>query len=547
MERITRQIAFGAGCALAIAGFAAAQGRGGGAWTTEGSDAQRTSSVATDPKISVSAMETPGFKFLWKVQARNQARQGASLSQALTLDRYIGYRGFRSYAFFGGTSDNAVTLDTDLGRIEWSRHFDAPAGPAGTAACPGGMTAGVSRPTTLNEAAAAGGGFGGGRGRGGGAQSAVGEPGAGAVQVEAALANAGGRGGRGRAGGRGASGRGGGAARGGARPGPFPGNSLFAVTGDGMLHTVLISNGEDSGPPIRFLPATANATGLIFTENDVFAATRNNCGGVPNGVWAMNLTDKTVRTWKSNGGSVVGTAFTPEGTIFASTGDGEYSATSYSDSVVALDPQDLHMTDHFSPGKSEFTSGPVIFNQGGRDLVAVANKDGKIYLLDAKSLGGADHKTPLAVSSAAGNVITGDLSTFEAGGTRWILAPIAGGLNSATHFASMNGNVTNGTVAAFKVVDQSGKPALEPAWVSRDLTNPLTALIINGVVFATSGGNAQHPAVLYALDGSSGKEFWNSGTTMTSYSRAPISGGGSQLYLSTADSTIYTFGFELVK
>ncbi|HVV46649.1 MAG TPA: hypothetical protein VHC72_15655 [Bryobacteraceae bacterium] len=535
MERLTRQIAFGAGCLLAIAGIAAAQGRGGGGWTTEGNDAQRTSSVPGDPNISVANMQKPGFRFLWKVKANNEARQGVSLSQALILDRYIGYRGFRSYAFFGGTSNNAVTLDTDLGRIEWSRHFDAPAGPAGTAACPGGMTAGVSRPTTLAEAVAAAA-AGGGRGRGSGAQAAVGQPGEGAVQVAAALAAASGRGGRG--GGRG---------RGGARPGPFPGNTLFAVTGDGMLRMVLISNGEDSAPPVRFLPANANATGLIFTEDDVFAATRNNCGGAPNGVWAMNLTDKTVRTWKTNGGSVVGTAFTPQGTIIASTADGEYGATSYSDSVVALDPKDLHMTDHFSPGKSEFTSAPVIFNHGGRDLVAVANKDGKIYLLDAKSLGGADHKTPLAASTPVGNVITGNLSTFEASGTRWILAPVAGGVNSATHFAAMNGSVTNGAVAAFKVVDQSGKPALEPAWVSRDLTNPLTSLIINGVVFATSGGNAQHPAVLYALDGSSGKELWNSGNTITSYSRTPVSGEASQMYLSTADSTIYTFGFELVK
>jgi hypothetical protein len=532
MEKLTRQIAFAAGCVFAIAGIAAAQGRGGGGWTTEGNDAQRTSSVATDPKISVPAMQKPGFKFLWKVKANNEARQGASLSQAMILDRYIGYRGFRSYAFFGGTGNNAVTLDTDLGRVEWSRHFDAPAGPAGTAACPGGMTAGVSRPTSLAEATAAGG-FGGGR-RGGAAESAVGQPGEGAVQVAAALANANSRG-RGRGRGRGQ------------RPGPFPGNSLFAVTGDGMLRMVLISNGQDSAPPVRFLPANANATGLIFTEDDAFVATRNNCGGAANGVWAINLTDKTVRTWKTNGGSVIGTAFTPDGTVYASTGDGEYSATSFSDSVVALDPKDLHMTDHFSPGKSEFTSAPIIFNQGGRDLVAVANKDGKIYLLDAKSLGGADHKTPLAVSTAVGNVITGDLSTFEAGGSRWILAPVAGGVNSATHFAAMNGSVTNGAVAAFKVVDQSGKPSLQPAWLSRDLTNPLTSLIVNGVVFATSGGNAQHPAVLYALDGSSGKELWNSGNTITSYSRTPVSGEASQMYLSTADSTIYTFGFELVK
>ena len=62
----------------------------------------------------------------------------------------------------------------------------------------------------------------------------------------------------------------------------------------------------------------------------------------------MSLSDKTVRTWKTNGGSVLGTAFNPDGTILASTGDGELSATSFSDSVVALDPKDLHLKDQFS-------------------------------------------------------------------------------------------------------------------------------------------------------------------------------------------------------
>ena len=119
------------------------------------------------------------------------------------------------------------------------------------------MTSGISRPTGIAEAPAAAGG-GGGR-RGGAAESAVGKPGDGAVQVAAALANAA----SGRAGGRGG--------RGGARPGPFPGNTLFAVTGDGMLRMVLISNGEDSAPAVRFLPANANATGLIFTPKTTFS------------------------------------------------------------------------------------------------------------------------------------------------------------------------------------------------------------------------------------------------------------------------------------
>jgi len=65
--------------------------------------------------------------------------------------RYIGYRGFRSFAFFGGASNNSVAIDSDLGRIEWAHHFDGALPATGTAACPGGTIAGVSRPTPLTD------------------------------------------------------------------------------------------------------------------------------------------------------------------------------------------------------------------------------------------------------------------------------------------------------------------------------------------------------------------------------------------------------------
>jgi hypothetical protein len=539
-------------CLPALAQLAFAQG----AWNTTGGDAQRTSWVRTDPSISVAGMQKPGFQLLWKVKVSNEARAGSSLSQAVELPRYIGYRGFRAYAFFAGSSDNVIALDSDLGRVEWTRHIDAPLPPA-TAACPGGMTAGVSRPTALDVN---GGGAGRGGGRAGaagrGAMSAVGEAGQGAVQI-AAQAAGGGRGGRagaagasgGRGGQGGAAGASGGRGGGNARGAPaFGTNDLFVLASDGMLRPVYVSTGGDAQAAIPFLPANANASGLIFTESDAFASTSGNCGGVPNGVWSLDLTspDKTVHVWKSNGGSVVGTAFSPDGTVYASSGDGDYSPASFSDSVVALEGKSLTMKDFFTPAKSDFTTAPVVFAWQGKELVAVANKDGRLYLLDAASLGGADHRTPLARSSDFGSVSTGALATWEEGGTRWILAPVSGGIRAATKFAGMNGSVTNGGVAAFKVVDQGGQPTLQPAWVSRDLTVPQTPAIVNGVVFAVSGGDAQHPAVLYALDGATGKDLWNSGTTMTSFARSGISGGAGQLYLGTNDSTVYAFGVPLV-
>jgi hypothetical protein len=50
---------------------------------------------------------------------------------------------------------------------------------------------------------------------------------------------------------------------------------------------------------------------------------------------------------------------------------------------------------------------------------------------------------------------------------------------------------------------------------------------------------------LYALDSASGRELWNSGNTITSFARGGLSGGGSQVYLGTYDSTLYTFGFPI--
>jgi outer membrane protein assembly factor BamB len=53
-------------------------------------------------------------------------------------------------------------------------------------------------------------------------------------------------------------------------------------------------------------------------------------------------------------------------------------------------------------------------------------------------------------------------------------------------------------------------------------------------------------AVIYALDGVSGKELWNSGATITSFARGgALSGGVGQIYFTTYDGTIYAFGFQM--
>ena len=96
-----------------------AQGRGGGEWTTSGSDAQRSGSIRTDPRISVETMQKPGafgpFKFLWKMKLEHEPNAPAALTQPILLDRLIGFRGFKSIAFVATASETVHAVDIDFG------------------------------------------------------------------------------------------------------------------------------------------------------------------------------------------------------------------------------------------------------------------------------------------------------------------------------------------------------------------------------------------------------------------------------------------------
>jgi len=305
--------------------------------------------------------------------------------------------------------------------------------------------------------------------------------------------------------------------------------------------------------PLQVVPPNANTAGLILVDGVLYASTTNNCGGVPNGVWATDLgsPSRAVTSWKTNGPNIAGSAGPTvgnDGTVFVATSDAAGSGSDYENAVVALEPKTLKVKDYFTQDKADFSASPLVFQYQGKDLIAAAGKDGRIYLLSATSLGGSDHHKALSVTSSTSNAdfAPAALATLlDADGTRWILAP------------------TSTAISAFKVVDRNGIPTLELGWTSRDMMSPLTPIVVNDVVFALSSGEfraggtsltaqqrAQRskPAVLYALDASTGKELWNSGATITSFAHSGgVSGGFGQVYVGTYDSTFYTFGFPIEK
>src|SRR4029434_8851143 len=114
-------------CFLATA-LAIAQ-RGGQEWLTSNADAQRSSWIRTDAKISIESIRKPGFQFLWKMKLDNESKQLNSLTQPVLVGNIIGYRGFKSLAFVGGSSDTLYAIDDDLARVYWKTRFNYPATP----------------------------------------------------------------------------------------------------------------------------------------------------------------------------------------------------------------------------------------------------------------------------------------------------------------------------------------------------------------------------------------------------------------------------------
>jgi hypothetical protein len=587
---VHRHARFGAlAAAIAAVVIVGGQGRGNPTeWPTSYADAQRTSWIRNDVSISIETMSQPGFELQWKTTLESPVRHGVSLGPGVITS---GVNIFTPLSTIAAPSNQVFAVDNDTGNLFWTRRFEG-ALAAGTAECPGGISGSLTRMVSLTTPAPEPG-RGGGRGRGA-YSSAVGEPGAGVP-----IPNRGG-------GGRGtpapattpaaaatppsaalpASTTSSAIPPGQWRTSPFPTNAaaqgswtglfrpsgvVYAVSADGMFRTLGVVSGKDLQRPAPFLPAGARFSDLIAVGDLLYTSTSHGCGGAADGVWAINIPGdiKSVVSWKTNGGRPLGSvAFTTSGTLIVAVGPGTVTAGGYANGVVALDPKTLAVKDWYTQPGVEIVAPPVVFREADKDIVAVTTKDGRILLLDADSLGGASHATPLFASAS----LTGGAATFAAQspamwqertvpsgaavapaassaaqpleGARWLLIPVAGAL-PASLGAAGNGAVSSGALLGVKLVHQDGKFSVQPAWVSQNIAAPLTPIVVNGVAFAASGpSNA--PAGLYALHGATGKTLWQSDKTIT----GPLSGrsfwvGSGHVFVGTRDGTVYAFGFAM--
>ena len=481
--------------ALNFANFAHAQfGRGGGDWMAIGGDAQRTASVRTDPQISVEKVQAGVMQSLWKLKLNG------SPTPPVIASRLITYKGFKDLLYVGTSGDNVYSIDHTVGKVFWETHlpYDSLLVPVknGTATCPAGMTAAVSlaAPLTPPPPPAP---RGTGRGPAGGTLAGPGRGGMAAAPAPTLP-----------------------------RPRKTPG-AVYAVSSDGLIHSLNQHTGADLVPAARFIRGNAKVHDLISVANIVYAVTSDDCGGAPNAVWSIALDNNLVSEWKTGEASVIGLAFASDGTVFATTTKG----------IAALDQKTLKVK---AEQTSESATTPMVFKFKDKEYVAAGNVHGHILVRDPATLeivvNVPGNNTGMGMSLASWEeppVDTGGPSVAEAKtepkhGTRWILA------------------IKGANVVAYRVVEQDGKIALEEGWKSREMVSPEPPIVVNGVVFVLSSGLAKMaPAILYALDGITGKELWNSGKAIGSYSSTGISAGGNKVYVGTHDGMLYAFGYLL--
>ncbi|MGJ5815329.1 PQQ-binding-like beta-propeller repeat protein [Paludibaculum fermentans] len=501
--------------AMATAGIATPQGRPVD-WPSAGGDARRSGWEKSD--IRITRDNVKDFRLVLKRKIDGPTAGAKALTPPVVIGLLISYKGFKELGFVYGNSGDLWAIDLDLDRPFWKTKLNVSA--QGGPEC-----AGLATIPTLTPPAVFGRRPGAPRPAGGAAATAAPRP-----TLPARL---------------------GGGGFGGSR-------SVYVLAGDGKLHMVNSSDGSDQFPALNFLPANSKPSSLLMTDNTVYAMTTGGCGGVANAIYAIDLAQEEPSAVSfplagtdpnGTGGFAVGN----EGTVYVQTGSGasDPATGKWGNALLALSSKKVEQKDYFLLPKSTARKNPalnvttpVVFEFKGRDVIATASPDGRIVLLDSKSLGGADHKTPLAqspvIASSQGGLF-GGLSTWEdADGVRWLAAPVWGALNTALKPANANGAAPNGSIVALRVEEKDGKIGLVPAWTSRDLKSPVAPVITGGAVFALSTSGQ---AVLYGLDAASGKELYSTGNQVTvpgSLTGLTLANG--RVFFTTTDNTVYGFG-----
>jgi hypothetical protein len=505
-----------------------------GDWPLTGADSgqsgwQKDESVLTLESVAAN------FKFLWKIQLGKPGKEERAFSEPLLAGRLINGQGFKDIVYWS-SADTLYAVDSELGSEIWTKQFSASGGKPAPGCGVSSLGVLMEPPVVINFRARA--------------RRAPGTP---RPPVPPVL--------------------GPGERRLGVAPGGgyFGLKGIYVLTSDGMLHEQVMTTGVDFASPVKFLPAAnGGAYGINFADKTIYTATGRGCGGMPNGVWAIDLSsaDYAVTNYATPNVrplALSGPALMPDGTAIFVTGAGDSDAKdeTHPGSVVSL-TKELKVQDWYTPSAamaSYENVSPITFTYKEKQYVVAPGSNGSVALLDAASLGGADHKTPLFETSPLSkpgekHVWDGfatwqeksgtEKSETERNGTVWVFASVSSGIALNDSTVQSHGPASHGGVVAFRLDDTDGKLALNPVWVSQDMVNPAPPRVANGVVVALAGGDASIHAALYVLNASTGAELYSSKDQIPTYTElSGVSVGDGHAFFTDHDNVLYSFGIGL--
>jgi outer membrane protein assembly factor BamB len=497
---------------------------------TEGVDNGRTGWVK-DEKVFTLA-NVGSSKLLWKIKLDSKGRAMHNLFAPLIAERVQTADGVKEVGIVAGISDDMFGIDVASGKELWHRKFDGapnPPPPDTNTLCPTGQTA---VPTMAQTS-----------------------------------------------------------------PGKY---TVYAVSWDGRLRQLNAADGQDTVPPEKFMPGGGKPYALNLYNGTIYTATAQGCGGLTNAFYSFDLATRKGSAFIPAGGGLWGrrgASISPEGIAYLGTGDAMFDPANrrLGNGIVGVKldgAKQLQLADYFGAPNANWlwrrdldvNTTPVAFDFRNRKFLVGTSKECRLWLLDRDALGGEDHRstlhtTPLLCNDAAqfdGKGIWGALSAWvDPQGVQWVLAPFWGPVSKEFKAPLEHSRPTGGGVAAYKLEQRAGKWQLNPAWLSRDMDLAEEAVIANGIVFAYAAGEdasqvtpdaawnepkgpvyggglssgpvrrvpGSRKAMLYALDGQTGKELWSSGNEITSWNHfSGLTVANGRAYIATFDGTLYCFG-----
>jgi outer membrane protein assembly factor BamB len=500
-------------------------------WLTFGHDPQRSGWAFDEDTLS--PQTAAHLELKWKAQLDNQPLSLTALTAPLVADGITTPEGVKTLVYVAGSSNRVFALDASTGKVVWKVDFESHVQPKdeGMWLCPNNLNA-----------------------------TPVIDKGAGLIYV---------------------------------------------LASDGRLYGLDLGTGKRRFGPVQFVPAYAKAWSLNLVEGVIYTSISQGCGGAESGIYSMDIRDPrrpvirdllvskggSAGIW-GRGGPVAG----ENQRIYVATGDGllDPSTGQYGSTVLAASMPDLKVVDRYTPvdfrDLTKFdldlgSTSPAWFAHGNFHLLAAGGKGGTLYFLNADLLGDKDHQTPLQVLRLANDQrayeeygIWGAFATWsDEEGAAWLYVPVWGPASKkAPHFPLAHGPTQDGSIMAFKVgLDRAtGKPVLDPEWISNDFNRPDPPAIANGVLFALSTGeNAQQTlgarvvsapghygkrilsdqerrehashAILYALDARTGKVLYQSEDAITGWTHfSGLAVADGQVYVVDHDSRVYCFGLK---